>query len=378
MEKQAKIKRILFGIVLILLLLPMIQAGLTVFKLKPLQGAIVTAEKPEFDFEDWKKGDYQRNYEKYLNDHFGFRSTMIRIHNQKAYSFYNQAKANGVIIGKEGYLYEKNYLKAYLGTDYIGEKAIQLQVSKLRELQDTLRKLNKDILMVFAPGKASFFPEYLPEYCDGQQRTHTNYKSYVTAMKASQINFVDFNRWFIEMKPTSKYPLYPKAGIHWSKYGEYLAADSLVKKIGKMRHTAMTKLVLDKLEVKTENEQGDYDIGEGMNLFFQLDTYPMAYPVYHFEKSQAPQPKVLFVSDSYYWGMFNAGFSTEVFGGGQFWFYNKEIYPDSYQSPLNVENIDIQQEVEKQDMVVLVCTDANLYKFAFGFIDQLHAKYYGN
>lgn len=378
MEKQTKIKQYLFGGIIILLWLPMLQASLNIFKLEPLKGAIETFEKPEFTFETWKSGEYQKNYEKYVNNNFGFRNTLIRINNQQAFSFYNEAKANGVVIGKEGYLFEKNYLKAYLGTDYIGEKAIESQVFKLKKIQDTLEKLNKDLLMIFAPGKGTFFPEYLPDYCAKQKRSKTNYSGYLTAMKSQKINYLDFNQWFLNMKTKSKYPLYSKAGIHWSKYGEYLAADSLIEVIGKMRKTEMTKPVLDKLEVKKVNEKGDYDIGEGMNLFFMMDTYPMAYPTFHYEKPKSKQkaPKVLVVSDSYFWGMFNLGISKEVFADGQFWFYNQEIYPDSYESTKNVKDIDIQLEVEKNEVVVLICTDANLFKFAFGFVDQLYAKYY--
>lgn len=376
MERETNIKKWLLGGVIVLLLLPMLQASLTLFELKPLSGAIEVVEKPTFTFSEWKKGTYQQAYEKYMTANFGFRSTMIRINNQKMYSLFSEAKANGVIIGKENYLFEKNYLKATLGTDFIGEKAIQTQVDKLKQIQDTLQKLNKDILMIFAPGKATFFPEYMPDYCKNQQRQKTNYKSYLAAMQLAKINLVDFNRWFVEMKPTSKYPLYGKAGIHWSKYGEYLAADSLIKVVGKLTKQPMTKLVLDNIEVKNENEQGDYDIGEGMNLLFPMNTYPMAYPKFHFQKQKSAAPKVLFVADSFYWGMFNAGFSKEVFGDGQFWFYNQEIYPDSYTSPKTVADINIQEEVEKNELVVLVCTDANLFKFAFGFIDQLHAKYF--
>ncbi len=378
MERETKLKKRLFGGVILLLLLPMLQAALTLFELKPLAGAVETVEKPTFTFTDWKTGDYQKAYEKYMTANFGFRSTMIRINNQKMYSLFSEAKANGVIIGKENYLFEKNYLKATLGTDYIGEKAIQTQVDKLKQIQDTLQQLNKNILMVFAPGKATFFPEYMPDYCKKQQRSKTNYKSYLAAMQLAQINFVDFNQWFVEMKPKSIYPLYGKAGIHWSKYGEYLAADSLIKVVGKLTKSPMTRLVLEKIEVKKENEQGDYDIGDGMNLLFPMNTYPMAYPTFHFEKQKVAPPKVLFVADSFYWGMFNAGFSKEVFGDGQFWFYNQEIYPDSYITPKTVADINIQEEVEKNELVVLVCTDANLFKFAFGFIDQLHAKYYPN
>lgn len=377
-QRQTKIKKFLFGGIMLFLLLPMIQAGLHIFNLQPLDGAIEQVEEPVFSWTAWKNGEYQKQSEKYLSNNFGFRSTLIRLNNQQAYSFYGQAKANGVIIGKENYLYEKNYIRAYMGSDFIGETAIREKVAKLRDLQDTLQKLNKNILMVFAPGKASFFPEYIPEGYKSIERKPTNYTTYLAAMQAAQINYVDFNRWFMDMKATAKHPLYGQCGIHWSKYGEFLAADSLIALVGKMRKVPMTKLVLEKLEVKEVNEQGDYDIGAGMNLLFPMKTYPMAYPVYHLEKPKnAVQPKVLFVADSYYWGMFNAGFSRDIFGDGQFWFYNQTIYPDSYEKPKTVADIDIQQEVEKQDVVVLMCTDANLFKFAFGFIDQLHAKYFG-
>ena len=62
MEKQTKIKQYLFGGIMILLLLPMLQEGLTIFKLEPLKGAIETFEKPAFTFETWKSGDFQKNY----------------------------------------------------------------------------------------------------------------------------------------------------------------------------------------------------------------------------------------------------------------------------------------------------------------------------
>ena len=74
--------------------------------------------------------------------------------------------------------------------------------------------------------------------------------------------------------------------------------------------------------------------------------------------------------------MFNWGCSRDVFNNGQFWYYNQQIYPESFKNPTNVEDIDLLQEVEKNDVILLLSTDANLYKFAFGFIDQLHEIYF--
>jgi len=152
--------------------------------------------------------------------------------------------------------------------------------------------------------------------------------------------------------------------------------DSLLSKVGEIRSAEMPKVVIDEFIVQEENKDGDYDIGDGMNLFFDLPTFPMAYPKFHIEADASlKQQKVLFVADSYYWGMFNYGFSRDLFGDGRFWYYNKAIYPDSYDSPITVQDIDIKAKAEENDVIIILSTDANLYKFAFGFIDQLYEAY---
>jgi hypothetical protein len=288
------------------------------------------------------------------------------------------AKANGVVIGNEGYLYEKNYIKAHFGTDFIGKAEIENRTKKLKFLQDTLAKKGVDLIVVLAPGKGSFFPEFIP---DEMQVKHApnrrNFIAYRNAFREMGVNHLDFKTWFLNMKDTSSYPLFPKAGIHWSKYGEVLAADSIARKIGAMRNVKMPKLVVDEIVWSEENLMEDYDIGEGMNLLFDLPTYPMAYPKYHIATDSTTQPqKTLFVADSYYWGMFNNGFSRDLFGDGRFWYYNQGIYPDSYESPLNVKDINMVEKVEENDVIILLSTDANLYKFAFGFIEELYDAYH--
>ncbi len=106
---------LLFVLIGVLSLLPLIQQLTGFIKVKPLFGAITEGQKPIFDFNRWMEGDYQKEMEAYLNEKFGFRNYFIRLNNQVAYSLYHKAKANGVIIGKENYLYELSYINAYYG-----------------------------------------------------------------------------------------------------------------------------------------------------------------------------------------------------------------------------------------------------------------------
>ncbi len=367
-------KSILFGIILLGISIPMIQHITGFANVRALKGAVVLSEAPEFSDSMWLYGHYQVQLDKYLNDQFGFRPSYVRLHNQVKYSLFKDVNANGVILGKDWYMYEWNYIRAYYGLDFVGDSLISQKTKKLKVIQDTLRAKGKTLLVVLAPGKGSFFPEFFPD-TSLREKGRTNYQSYMEFMKRDSVNYLDFQAWFLQNKGKTVYPLYGKGGIHWSKYGEILAADSLIHHIEKISGKDLPEIVLDGVTESSKNKNGDYDIGEGLNIIFQTPTYPMGYPQFHIEEENKNTTRTLFVADSYYWGMFGQGFAKTIFNDGEFWFYNNQIYPQSAEQYVLVETIDIITKVEENEVVVLMSTDANLYSFAFGFIERLYDEY---
>ena len=355
------------------LLLPAIQKKFNFIDVEPLSGAITPPQKAVFSIRNWFTGEYQKQSEKYLDESFGFRSLFIRTHNQIAFSLFNKAKANGVLIGKNNYLYEENYLKAYNGWDFVGEKAIKSRLSKIKYLQDTLQKLNKTFILIFAAGKGSFYPEYFPKAYKVKPK-RTNYKTYISICKKMKINCIDFNAYFLQQKNKSTYPLYPKYGIHWSIYGMGIAADSIIHYIESKRGIKMPHIYWNKITIEDAKDT-DYDIGYGMNLLHKITDNPMAYPVFQFENdSNKVKPSSLFISDSFYWGMFNLGISN-VFTDNQFWFYNEEVYPESYSKPLKVRDLDLKKCIASKDVIVILATEATLPKLGWGAIESMYFSY---
>lgn len=371
------LKKSLFAFILLLLFMPIIQESFEIFKLKPLHGSFSKNEPPEFSKDTWFEGNYQVDKQDYIDQNIGFKSLFVRTYNQINYSLFNKARAKGVIVGKNNYLFEENYIKAYLGSDFIGEEEIEKKVKKLKEIQQILKNKGKEIVVVFAPGKGSYYPEFIPDEFNPSLRKTSNYEVYKQKIKKENIRFLDFNSWFINMKSNSRFPLFPKTGIHWSKYGENLAADSMIKYINTFNTiNKIPELIIGPVEPSDTVRSSDDDIEKGMNLLFNIEDLKMGYTGLSFTKNENENPlKVLMISDSYFWGMFNSGVSKHSFNSGQFWYYNKQIYPDSYKTPLKVEEIDIVESVEKNDIIILMSTDANLYKFAFGFIEQLSNGY---
>ena len=364
-----KIKGLLFCLIIALLFLPIIQKRFELFQLEPLKGAITIPEKNYINIKEWFSGDYQLKKEKYLNESFGFRNLFIRINNQIAFSLFNVAKANGVIIGKKNYLYEESYIKAYNGTDFVGVDSITNRMMKLKIIQDSLSKLNKTIIVVFAAGKGSYYPEYFPDKYVLPKK-QTNYELYVKLAKEYHINYIDFNKYFVDCKTFSKYPLYPQYGIHWSQYGMCLVADSIIKYIEKARNIDMPNLFWNKVEMSTPRET-DYDIADGMNLMFKLKSFKMAYPLVQFQSdSNFTKPSVLVVSDSFYWGMFNFGI-TKAFSNNHFWYYNKQVYPDSFKKGIETSQLNLNDEIDNHDVIILMYTEATIGALGSGFIENV-------
>jgi hypothetical protein len=375
-DTSVNIRRLLLLVTLVLLIIPFFQAKFNIIKIAPLKGAITEPEKKYFNAREWFSGTYQEQEEKYLNETFGFRSLFIRINNQIAFSLFNKAKANGVIIGKKNYLFEENYIKAYYGTDFIGYDSIKHRMHRLKYIQDTLTKLNKNIILVFAAGKGSFYSEYFPENYKTDKKK-TNYETHVELAKQMGIPFIDFNKYFLENKNKSQYPLYPQYGIHWSYYGMYLAADSIIRFIENIRNIDMPNLYWNEVDI-CQPKESDYDIADGMNILYKLKSFNMAYPNIQIQSdSGKTKPSVLVVSDSYFWGMFNFGI-TNAFKNSHFWFYNKQIFPDSYQSPVETSQIILKDEIAKHDVIIIMATEATLPGFGWGFIENTFNLFQGD
>jgi hypothetical protein len=364
---------IFIGIISLFLLL-LLQSMLPVVKVRPLQGAVSIPEKPEFSWKGWFEGTYQQQEEEYFNETFGFRNIFVRINNQLDYSLFKIIHAKDVIEGKEGYLYELNYFKAYNGEDYKGLQFIEEMINKIKVIQDSLKKRGVDFVLVLAPGKASFFPEYIPDSYSTKLDT-TNYEVLVPLAIEKGINVLDLNSLFISQRNISKYPLFPQYSIHWSIYGATVAMDTILKFIEKVRGVDMPEIRIDSMEWVHAYRPPDYDIADGMNMLFRKKTFPMGYPHVTYVRENKAKEKVLAIADSYYWTIYGNGVAWELFDDPEFWFLYNELHSVKAGGIIPREQIDLRTVLEKQDVVMLLGTEANYSRLGWGFVDDAYALY---
>jgi len=368
---------IAFFILILLMILPAIQKRFHFFNERPLNGAFILSEKPEFNKRKWYSGEFQGQVENYLKDHIGSRNFLVRLQNQVDFAFYRQANAQGAIIGKKKQLFEYDYIRSWLALDYPGDSYVEKKLQRTKYIQDYLKREKCiDLVIVFEPGKASFYPEYIPSRFSDKKKGSSTYELYRKKAMELDIDFVDLQHYFLDLKGKTDYPIYPQYGTHWSVYGMWHAADSLLNLIEDRRKINLTEVRVDSLSISSEPFDTDDDVLKTMNLLCSPKGEKLAYPELSFDTANPGQkPMVLVVADSYYWNIFNARIPKYLFANQAFWYFNTLVYPDHYLKPTYTRDLDLQAEIEKQDIIFLMVTERFVHKFDWRFIDQLYDLY---
>ncbi|MBU2650517.1 MAG: hypothetical protein KKA81_06255 [Bacteroidetes bacterium] len=365
-------KKALFLLIIILLVLPGLQKELFHIPERSLKGAVVNSEKPEFSFSGWWSGDYQDKYDKYLEDHIGFRNFLVRLNNQIDYSLFNQINAQGVTVGKEGYLYELNYIRGYLGMDFLGQEILDEKIKQIEFTSQWLKEQGTVLICAFAPGKGRFYPEYFPSPYDTiHPAGYTNYGYYTEKLSTDSVEIIDFNALFLNWKDTSKYILYPRYGIHWSTYGVGLAIDTLIRRIESLLNKDITDFDWQEVVITDDLRYDDYDIADGMNLLCKLPCDEMAYPRFRYNEEGKYKPKILVIADSFFWQILGQGHAKRVFSGCDFWYYYSQAFHLEDGVPPVLDKAHLPEKLKEYDVVMTLYTEANLPKMANGFYEDV-------
>lgn len=366
------LRRLLLFLISIFLLLFLFQEITNAFPVGRLNGAFERVKRPQLVLDSVLNGSYQKNLTAWVNENFGFRNTLVRLHNQIGYWLYKQAYTNAVIVGKEEFLLDKKYIDAYTGADFLGEDVLRKKVQLVKMLQDSLQAHHIQFLFVMAPGKASFYKEYIPD--EYLTNVHPgNYECLTKLFVEMGVNHIDFRKWFDDLKPKSKYPLFPKCGIHWSTYGADLAADSIIKRIEALTATKMPHMVFESIHVPDTLRTVDEDVGKGMNLLWNIKNIPMAYPTISYTDVER-KVKLLTVGDSYNWTMPLYNMTDSVFKKMDYIYYNKKLFVNNRGEGYEDEQINRARLILGHDVVMILTTDANLADFGWGFFEN---TYYG-
>jgi hypothetical protein len=369
------LKCVLFINILVWLSCPIWHNFIFIFNFKDLFGVNKNDEPIQFNFENWFSTDYQTSVENYLILHNSMSPFFVRVRNQIDYSLFQKLNMERGIIGKDFYLFEKPYVETYIGADYLGEEKLRKYLEKMKFVQDTLIKLNKEFIYIQTPGKASYYPEFLPDSIQAKATIETNYHTISKLLSEYKINYIDFAPVFLNAKNTAKYPLFTHTGVHWSKYAMVLTMDSINHYIEKQMKIDLPNVYYDEIEVDYARFD-DADVENVANLLFTISDMKYGYPNYKFEpRENKASPYVTLISDSYlgglYWGNWFQSFNKE----SQFWFYNQSIESLTIKGRVHRYQLDQNAIINTSNIIIVSSNEPNIAGTSWEFIDDMYDYY---
>jgi SGNH hydrolase-like domain, acetyltransferase AlgX len=371
-------RNFLFFLILGVMVLPFLQSRYHILKDPDLMGYIKKVGPPDlnkFSKSSWLSSSFQEGFRESIESHVGFKSTLTRLSNQYDYSLFGMSNAGIFLAGYDHVLFDDAYIFEYTGEYFIGKIPIDRKVSLLKDIIPLLKSMGVDLVPVLLPGKARFFPEMIPAHFHPERRTLSNYEYFCNRFDRCNIPYLDLNHYFLCAKDTSRYPLFPKFGMHWGTYGMIRAMDTLLRYIETLHQTKLPHIMVEKVTITDTVPGDDNDIGILLNLMFPLRYTPTAFPQYTIVSGPGQKKlKVLIISDSYY-DLVQKTIAADIFSENEYWYYNEQVKtgPNEASDQKKIDKSDLLNKLKQFDVILLMTSEVNLHSGFFGFIEETYS-----
>ena len=376
------IPKILCLATMMLFLLPVVQKVKPFVQVQPLKGVYVHTEKPQFSFSTFVKGEWQKNADRYIKEHFGFHEHFIRLYNQCLWAVWHRpADPSPVLVGKNDYLFEPSFVNEYY-TGCFNEfypdsiplcerpQIFRRRMSRLAKLQAILEEQGVHLFLALLPGKERIYPQYLPNprprtgnHTSGAQpRAYDLYRN-------SRYDFrrIDLCHCFDSLNGHTPYLLFTKTGTHWSNIASTYAFDSV------MRYMQTFGPPIHPVTLGTPyyapTREPDNDLYHLLNIMTPVPADSNLYvDVTLTGTPPGRNPSLIVIGDSFFWNILYNFPIQELFSDFRYWYYFSTIYYDPDHD--NIADIDMVDELLRTDYVMLSYCTVQLYDCGNGFINR--------
>lgn len=185
------------------------------------------ANLPQLGF----RGGLLSEYEKYFNDHFGFRNSLETANFMIRYYLLGSSPSKQVIIGKSGWLFynDDGEIEDYRGITKYDDKTLEKWAISLEMKRRWLEKRGARYLFVVAPNKSSIYGEFLPDSYN-RVRERTGLDELVEYLKDhTKVEVVDIRQALLAAKLKER--VYHRTDTHWNEYGAFVAYRQIMKPV---------------------------------------------------------------------------------------------------------------------------------------------------
>lgn len=370
----------LFGVLMVLLFMPLAQEHCRLFKFKQLKGVYVATPKPVLSFEKYTDGSWQKQVESYISENFGFREPVIRLYNQYVYDLFKKTYSHEIAIGKDGWLYQKDGINQYFGlmnsryqrTNEEFPSALDCEIRSLLKIRQILKEYDVELMTFTLPVKSYVYPEHIrPHRFEDTLFDAGRY--YDQQLASAGFPHINMTPWFKDIRDDYPFILFYQKGSHWAS-GAVIGTDSVFRYMETLKGERFPRIVMgEPYEVpEKEVDSMERDLSMLLNTFREpKQRYPLyEFPVSIEADSTSVRPNVLFVGSSYYWYMTSRIPFEKVFSNRDFMYYNYTYFTNEEKHFKKMEQVNMLRELLTHDYVVYFKNAPQLYSDGFQFFGK--------
>lgn len=358
-------------------------------KTPKLKGAIIEKEKPKFSLRGYLKGSYQKDLEEWYNDNFYLRNNFIKLYSRLKFNIFDKSSLPGAIKGKEGMLFEPDYVDEYLGLrKTTSDKDLKKLVHNIDEIRKVCNKFGKEFYLIITPSKAHFYHEYLPERAvregtlhKDRQGKNRDYYRFLNILNSTDIKYFDSVKYIEDNNKLFNTSLYSKYGTHWTFVTAAKVLNGFIDYINKTSRLDLTNIYVDDvLESNKSFNEEDVDIQSVLN-FKSKEKYKFQSPIVKSEKKDTRNmPNIFIEGGSFNWQLIKYLRMNRVVNEMDFMFYKKFVRRYKFQQMINeqvsidknnkeLSNAYLDRYLPNKDMIILEVNQTALNNMGEGFIE---------
>jgi alginate O-acetyltransferase complex protein AlgJ len=337
---------------------------------RTLYGVTIKNDLPSVSLASWLNGDLQKGLNTLVSENFGGRELLIRIFNQTLYSAFHKSYMylEMIIPGKNGDLFERNYLAVYgRFDDPIPDAEAEALIVMMKYLSERLKELGSCFVFVITPSKATIYPEDIPDRflakSESRKRRFTNYEVLVPLLQKYRVPYVDGREITLDHKDTFPVRAYPKTGTHWTRAVSFFTTAALLKTIERESGRELPQLSESVESIDHHPDFVDDDLFKLLNLI-QKPNQRYLHPIFQIPQGGPSRTGTLtIVGGSYVSAILDSLNSADVFARINHYGYfrdSRHRLPDNTLDPVDENAIPWEEDFWNTRAVVLEANEESM------------------
>ena len=184
-----------------------------------------------FDEDAGVNPDFAGEFEGWLSDHFAFRDAAVWADAQLNYRLLQTSPNVDVVVGRDGWLYYAESVPDYTGEGRLTDEELADISDNIAAMAEALEERGASLYVAVIPNKNTVYPQFMPSRFAARE-DEGNIARLEAACAELPVTWIDLLGPLREAANAD--PLvYYRTDTHWNRYGACLAADALLRGMGR-------------------------------------------------------------------------------------------------------------------------------------------------